>query len=519
MTLKLRLKISWGNNLKSLQKTILMKTLITLLCFILPMSLSAQNSILKSFVRSNSSLTAEGAAKAQDNGYLIAGAIMDSNTGNRQIYVVKLDSIGDVQWAKTYGDTGSEYCFKIKKAQNGGYFLIGGTRAGLSNSNMYLVKTDDTGKVLWSKTYGGIKPEGAVDMLEDSSGDLFILGGTGGYPDTSKVYIVRADSAGNLKHSNVYQIGWRTLYPIYIGKTFDNDFLIAGTTEQADTLQQSSTDEFLMKIDTVGNVIWAKAYNIGYSDDLISAVETFDNNTVLLGWSYDDTYWGASLIKVDSNGNRIWTKLFGYYIYPTGLLQTTDSGFIIGCGEKLIKTDVSGNVQWGRNIRNNIQVNYLDEKDPSTFVFTGRNFSFGRTDSLGHTCHDTSIAVPLLPASNMDMNPFVARSAIDSFNTITTPVAFAIPSEVDLCLTMTVNELPTKPKLLVYPNPASEVVTFQSEMPISTLQMRNSFGQTIVDIYPLKKNVSLNTSGYSKGIYFYRVTIGKQIITGKIVLY
>jgi hypothetical protein len=119
----------------------------------------------------------------------------------------------------------------------------------------------------------------------------------------------------------------------------------------------------------------------------------------------------------------------------------------------------------------------------------------------------------------MDMNPFVARSAIDSFNTITTPVAFAIPSEVDLCLTMTVNELPTKPKLLVYPNPASEVVTFQSEMPISTLQMRNSFGQTIVDIYPLKKNVSLNTSGYSKGIYFYRVTIGKQIITGKIVLY
>ncbi len=130
-------------------------------------------------------------------GFLFSGATNSFGAGGQDAWVMKLDAAGSISWQKTYGGAGDDYGVAV--SDTGGYLLDGLTSSfGGGGEDAWLVKLDAQGNVTWQKTYGGAKEDAGV-AVRLSSGDLFVAGSSEvqGQPDTD-LWFIHADSQGAL---------------------------------------------------------------------------------------------------------------------------------------------------------------------------------------------------------------------------------------------------------------------------------------------------------------------------------
>ena len=123
-----------------------------------------------------------------------------STTGGFDIYLTRLDSAGTVLYTRTYGGDSTDYGYDLQETSDGGYVIVGGTRSsGSGEGDVYLIKTDSSGALQWSRTLGGVgNDEGHSVRVTNDNG--FIIGGTtssygAGYDD---FYLIKTDSTGTL---------------------------------------------------------------------------------------------------------------------------------------------------------------------------------------------------------------------------------------------------------------------------------------------------------------------------------
>lgn len=101
-----------------------------------------------------------------DGGFIIVGSTNLFGSGFNDIYLVKTDSIGNYLWSKTYGSSGNEGAIKIKQTSDGGFIIVGSTNSfGVGQYDLYIIKTDSLGNLIWSKTYGGWQTDNAHDII------------------------------------------------------------------------------------------------------------------------------------------------------------------------------------------------------------------------------------------------------------------------------------------------------------------------------------------------------------------
>ncbi|HEY3249985.1 MAG TPA: T9SS type A sorting domain-containing protein, partial [Ignavibacteria bacterium] len=185
-----------------------------------------------------------------DGGYVLFGSTSSFGAGNNDYYVVKVDSAGLLQWSKTIGGPGGDYGFCVIQTSDGGYALSGTTLSfGAGNYDLYVVKLNATGSLEWSRTIGGTGFEYGYQIIQTSEGGYAIAAsiesfGAGGYD----AYIVKLNSSG--------QIEWnRTLGGMYddnilsITQTTDGGYAATGFT----TIAGSGADIYLIKLDSLGN--------------------------------------------------------------------------------------------------------------------------------------------------------------------------------------------------------------------------------------------------------------------------
>ena len=118
--------------------------------------------------------------QTSDSGYAIAGFTTSFGSGDEDVYVVKLDANGNLQWTKTIGGPASEEGYSIIQTSDGGYAIAGYTTsfgAGLS-SDAYLVKLDAKGNLQWTKTIGGEYADEGLSLIQTSDGGYVIAGYT-----------------------------------------------------------------------------------------------------------------------------------------------------------------------------------------------------------------------------------------------------------------------------------------------------------------------------------------------------
>jgi hypothetical protein len=138
--------------------------------------------------------------QSSDGGYVVAGFTRSFGAGYWDIYVVKLDSGGNVQWTKTIGGSNDDEAWSIIQSSDGGYVVAGSTRSfGAGGYDFYVVKLDSGGNVQWTKTIGGSDFDAAYSIIQSSDGGYVVAGrtrsfGAGGWD----IYVVKMDANGNV---------------------------------------------------------------------------------------------------------------------------------------------------------------------------------------------------------------------------------------------------------------------------------------------------------------------------------
>ncbi len=96
--------------------------------------------------------------QTSDGGYIVAGGTFSFGAGSRDIFLIKTGTNGNIIWAKTYGGTGWEEAYSVQQTSDGGYIVAGRTDSfGAGSEDIFLIKTDASGNVQWAKTYRGNK--------------------------------------------------------------------------------------------------------------------------------------------------------------------------------------------------------------------------------------------------------------------------------------------------------------------------------------------------------------------------
>jgi hypothetical protein len=135
-----------------------------------------------------------------DGGYVIAGTTCSFGAGADDVYLIKTDANGDTLWTRTYGGADHDQGFAVRQTSDGGYVVVGGTFSfGMGDGDVYLVKTDADGDVVWSRTFGDVYQEYGYDVLQTGDGGYAITGETWSYgAGRSDVYLIKTDSLGSV---------------------------------------------------------------------------------------------------------------------------------------------------------------------------------------------------------------------------------------------------------------------------------------------------------------------------------
>ena len=114
-----------------------------------------------------------------DGGFIISGYTNSFGAGDLDFYLVRTDAAGNELWHKTYGGSGTDYCYAVEVTPDSGFVMVGRTGSfGAGNDDMYVVRTDSHGDSLWTWTYGGPQNDWATDVKITPKGDYLITGGT-----------------------------------------------------------------------------------------------------------------------------------------------------------------------------------------------------------------------------------------------------------------------------------------------------------------------------------------------------
>ncbi|UCG36764.1 MAG: hypothetical protein JSV64_00320 [Candidatus Bathyarchaeota archaeon] len=264
-----------------------------------------------------------------DGGYIIAGRTYFSETAY-DFRLVRVDALGNHLWNQTYGGTGYDNALSVVQTEDGGFAVVGVTESLGASSDVWLVKTDAGGNLEWNQTYGGTSYEAGWSVVQTNDGGYAIAGTTGSLgAGATDAWLVRVDALGNHLWNQTYGgTSWDEGYSMV--QTLDGGFAIAGYTESSGA---GAADFWLVKTDAVGNLVWSQAYG-GIDNELgLSVVQTMDGGYAIAGHTYSFGAGGIDvwLVKTDAGGNHTWSQTYGGTSEDCGysVVQTLDGGYAI----------------------------------------------------------------------------------------------------------------------------------------------------------------------------------------------
>jgi len=313
---------------------------------------SAGNALWNKTYGGNDTDIAYSTVQASDLGYALAGYTYSNNISQNDIFLVKADSSGTMQWNRTYGGTNQDYAYSVVQTRDGGYALAGATLSfGAGGADFYLVKTDSAGILQWNRTYGGGNNDYAESVIQTSDGGYALAGytdsfGAGGYD----FWLVKTDPAGNMQWNKTY--GGKGSDQAYSAvQTSDGGYALAGYTN---SFGAGGYDFWLVKTDAVGTTLWNKTYGGTNQDSARSLVLTSDGGYAIAGYTYSGVgFYDFCLVKADSSGNLMWSKTIGGKSSDLAysVVQTRDGGYALagyttsyGCGNDFWLVKVAAEV-------------------------------------------------------------------------------------------------------------------------------------------------------------------------------
>ena len=337
----------------------------------------------------------------------ISGDKNENSRGEGDFWFLKIDDIsGGLLWQKTIGGNSFDHLASAKETTDEGYILGGYSSSGISgektqssrgNDDYWVVKLDKNRNILWDKTYGGSGVDRLTSIIQTDDGG-YLMGGTsdsnisGEKTENSRgnldMWIIKIDQSGNIMWQKTFGGSNFDLLQSMI-KTPDGGYILAGSSDSnrsGDKSQNSrgGGDYWILKIDSLGTIVWQKTIGGDNGDYAKSIIATSDGNYIIGGDSFSNISEEKTektvnnsndvwLLKLNNNGQILWQKDIGANDTETfsDIRMTSDNGFILGImsysgisgyktevtrGERdywIVKLDATGKFEWDKTIGGN----------------------------------------------------------------------------------------------------------------------------------------------------------------------
>ena len=463
-----------------------------------------------------------------DDGFIFIGRSssndgdVSNNYGSSDYWVVKVDSLGELEWEKNYGGSGLEIGHAIKPTMDGGYILSGSSTStdGDATSHWggldyWILKLDSDGEIIWEKNYGGYSSENGYSIQPTSDGG-YVIGGSSQSDNgdvTSNIgsfdyWIVKIDEIGNIEWENSY--GSADIeFLRKIEQTFDGGYILAGYSKVATT---GKGDFYIVKIDNEGNLEWEKSYGGSKSEESRDVKQTPDGGFVVAGSTESEDgdisnplgNYDVWIIRLDASGELIWEKTYGGSSFDEAeSIQNSLNGGFIFAGRSnssdghvstnngsadfwIVNIDDDGNILWekslgGSNIDHAYSIHQIGEEE---FIIGGTS----RSDDLDVGGNQGSVDAWIVKLSPMPIPP-VGIPTIENTNIKLQPN----PSNGSVYVSLNKDDLP------VY------------------ITVYNSLGQKILEEKSITNSHLI--SGLSKGIYWVEFLEKKMRIMKQIIIH
>jgi hypothetical protein len=388
----------------------------------------------KTFGGSNIDI-AHSVQQTSDSGFIFTGFTRSLGTqSQRRVLLMKTDKNGIEQWFNTFGGNNDDEGYSVQQTTDGGYIISGYTKSfGAGVEDVYLIRTDSLGNMLWSKTFGGTHTEIGFSVLQTADGGFIVAGYSFSFAGGgSDIWIIRTDPSGTeLWRKSLGGLsgdGARCIQP-----TDDGGYILTGWTSSYGP--SSIMNAWLVKTDSLANIQWHKAFGGSGVDRGFCVKQTSDKGYILTGNtdSFGNGLDDLLLVKTDLNGNQEWLKTFGGTgrDYGHSVIQTSDGGFLaagytvsFGAGGDdvyLVKTDPLGTMEWSKTFGGSSSEIAYSVKE----TFDGGCIIAGHTLSFGAGLHDVylvktsivNIPVELISFNGLFENGIVKLSWVTASET------------------------------------------------------------------------------------------------------
>lgn len=296
--------------------------------------------------------------KTTDNGFLFSGwsksYISGDKTvdtfGNSDYWVIKTNSLGNIEWQRTFGGNGLDSSVIIINTSDGGYLISGNSNSDISGNktenskgfdDYWILKLDSLGNIQWQKTIGGNANDDFPEVIETPDMGFIIAGlsysGISGDKSETQIrlsifdpgqpdyWVVKISSTGIIEWENtIGTIGADVAVSVL--NAYNGGYIIGGYSDgniSFDKTEDSKggNDIWVMKLDTTGAIVWQKTIGGNDKDELRNMISTPDGGYLLSAISNSnissdktenskggDDFW---LVKIDPQGNILWDKTIG----------------------------------------------------------------------------------------------------------------------------------------------------------------------------------------------------------------
>ncbi len=428
--------------------------------------------------------------QTSDGGYIILGEIRTEEKKG-DIWLIKTDEFGDTIWSKTYGGDLWDIGYSVIQTQGGDFLITGfmnATNIYSSEADLWIIRTDSLGEILWSRNYGGMYGDEGRYICETNDGHFVITGMKSQPNSDGQVWLLKINQEGDTLWTKTYTQNASRGY--WVEETTDGGYIIASGVEGYETY-----DLFLIKTDSLGDSVWTYTYNNpdigGYAlphDEGHSVKETHEGCFVVSGRSELYDYYGdfeetfVFACKIDSLGNELWISNYsvnGFQLtslYPSSVDVTEDGGCIVSSGHRfIIKFDEGGNIEWDRYLGDKSFSHFVQETTDKGYIFAGMRDSdlyLLKTDSLGLL----AVEEPVTQPETQDWQVLV-------------PVGREI------------------------------VLMFNESSPSLTLQVYDASGQKVDELHSTQTSGTIYWGeGHGAGVYFIRIEGDASATTHKVIL-
>lgn len=450
---------------------------------------------------------------------------------NGDVWVVKTDAVGTIEWQKLYGGYANDGSSKIIATSDGGYVLACASESSngtvtnpIGGYDYWILKLSSIGDLQWQKRLGGTS-EDMIRDIKQTSDDGYIVTGrsSSNLPNAQglrEVYTVKLTSAGTVQWWKPYG-GSADDVANSICQTPDGGYIMVGSTKSSNgsfTSNHGMSDAFLIKTNAVGIIEWQKTYG-GSNDDFghtvivladgsyVFSASSMSSNGDLTTNNGNTDLW---VVKTDNSGNIIWQKSYGGSVSEcyddSEISQTSDGGFVIGGIAYSNNGDASGNHSYNTGDAWAIKLDRLGNKLwHRCFGGTAEDYGYSirETADKGYIMSGLNRAAPQFQGTNADWTPGTNRS-YDAWLIKLNPDAFLLSTENHTVTT-----------LALFPNPAKEVLNVQlsDNTVITKITVTDILGKKVM----ATSNTSLDIQHLTKGVYTIQVVTEDNTYTSKFI--